>query len=107
MGRHKMPLILPSPGTHHLLASPVAVVLLCLSRTTGEQLPELPAKLQPMAIRLLPLGQVTPSGWLLDQLVLQANSLSGCVLFLFLFLFLFSAAKEEPFEMCLGQALPA
>ena len=36
-----------------------------------------PASLQPKAFELLPLGSTQPSGWLLNQLVLQANSLSG------------------------------
>ena len=36
-----------------------------------------PANLQPKAFDLLPLGSTVPDGWLLNQLVLQANSLSG------------------------------
>jgi hypothetical protein len=33
--------------------------------------------LAPLAFQPLPIGQVAPRGWLLEQLVLQANSLSG------------------------------
>ena len=43
----------------------------------GEVVPRAPAALQPRAFELLPLGAVVPDGWLLNQLVLQANSLSG------------------------------
>jgi hypothetical protein len=35
------------------------------------------APLQPNAYDLMPLGSVTPKGWLLDQLKLQAAGLSG------------------------------
>ena len=36
-----------------------------------------PQKLQPMANTLPPVGSVAPSGWLLEQLLIQANSLAG------------------------------
>jgi len=33
--------------------------------------------LAPMAMQLPPVGSIAPSGWLLEQLLLQSNSLSG------------------------------
>ena len=36
-----------------------------------------PSKLVPKAFKPLPTGAIAPTGWLLDQLLLQANSLSG------------------------------
>jgi len=35
------------------------------------------ADLAPMAMQLPPVGSIAPSGWLLEQLLLQSNSLSG------------------------------
>ena len=55
--------------------------LLCQGECTSADRPLppalLPGPLAPRAFRPLATGQIAPAGWLLDQLLLQANSLSG------------------------------
>eukprot|EP00729_Bicosta_minor_P010655 gene10655-21529_t len=60
-----------------VLGNKVPTDLHCETGHPGEPLPQAPAVLQPRAFELLPLGAVVPDGWLLNQLVIQANSLSG------------------------------
>ena len=56
--------------------------LLCQGACTSTNKPPMPTApqasvLAAKAFRAFPTGQVAPQGWLLDQLLLQANSLSG------------------------------
>ena len=51
--------------------------LICEGSCAASQHVETPTKLAPPAYQPIPLGNIAPSGWLLDQLIRQANSLSG------------------------------
>ena len=51
--------------------------LICDGVCTADRTFATPSKLVDKAFKSLPVGSIAPKGWLLDQLLLQANSLSG------------------------------
>ena len=53
--------------------------LICKGACTAAERPSIavPTRLAAKAFAPFPTGQIAPNGWLLDQLLLQANSLSG------------------------------